>query len=337
MHHKHLVVASFVALVASCPIVAAQTVPPQDPVAELRLDLAQCRVDREAGERRVKQLEEQLRLAGDVEQLVRRLADAESRVSELENEKAGWLEQVRSLRAEVARLQEAARNRSRSSPSRAAPPKGGGGGSGPYWAPGPITPWTNPAILPPAPAGQPAPSRPPGAPSSPGVAATPSSGAPTTPSGPMVERTRVDGRLDDLRQGTLLRMASGSVYEVTESVHLSVSRSDPEVTVHGSGSSVSLTIDGVDKPVRATLITRGLPWSVPGTPERVESFIRGRFDGFARGRLFSLANGDIWEQTDFRTTVATLFNPDVTIVRDGRDHRMAVKGASDSVSVKRVK
>lgn len=335
--HPFQIISVALAVGISVQPLAAQSVPPDDRADALRLELAQCRLDREAGERRVKQLEEQLRLTGDVEQLVRRLADAESRVSQLESDKAGCLEQVRSLRAEVARLQESARNRSRSSPSRVVPPKGTGGGSGPYWAPGPITPWTNPTILPPAPSSQPAPSRSPGSPSSPGVTSPPGSATPSTPSGPVAERTRVDGRLTDLRRGTLLKMASGSVYEVTDSIQLSVNRSDPDVTVHGSGSSVSLTIDGVDKPVRATLITRGSSWSVPGTPERVESSIRGKFEGFARGRLYRLANGDIWEQTEYRTTYHSLYDPDVTIVRDGSDHRMTVDGASDTVTVKRVK
>jgi hypothetical protein len=336
MHPFQIIIAALAIGISVQPL-AAQSVPPDDRGDALRLELAQCRLDREAGERRVKQLEEQLRLTGDVEQLVRRLAEAESRVSQLESDKAGCLEQVRSLRAEVTRLQESARNRSRSSPSRVVPPKGTGGGSGPYWAPGPIMPWTNPTILPPAPSSQPAPSRSPGAPSSPGVTTPPGSGTPSTPSGPVAERTRVDGRLTDLRRGTLLKMASGSVYEVTDSIHVSVNRSDPDVTVHGSGSSVSLTIDGVDKPVRATLITRGSPWSVPGTPERVESSVRGKFEGFARGRLYRLANGDIWEQTEYRTTYHSLYDPDVTIVRDGSEHRMSVDGVSDTVAVKRVK
>ena len=97
MHPNPPIVALLVALVAACKLAVAQVTPVEDPAAALRLDLAQCRLDREARERRVKQLEEQLRLAGDVEQLVRRMAAAEARVLELEAEKAAWREQVRQL------------------------------------------------------------------------------------------------------------------------------------------------------------------------------------------------------------------------------------------------
>ncbi len=337
MHPFHVLIAAVAIGVSVAPSLA-QTSPPEDPTAALRLELAQCRLDREVGERRVKQLEEQLRLTGDVEALVRRLAEVESRVVQLESDKAACLEQTRRLKNELTRAQDAARERSRpTSPSKSSAP---GGGNGPRWVAPPSVPWSNPAIFPPAAPSQPPPatSRPaPGTPSSPGLLPPPGSSTPSQPTGSVTERTRVDGRVTDLRRGTLLKMASGSVYEVTDSIQQSVNRSDPTVTAYGSGASVSLVIDGVDKPVRASLITRGSPWSVPGTPERVESSIRGKFEGFARGRLYRLANGDIWEQTEYLTTYTTLFDPDVTIVRDGSEHRMKVEGASEAVAVKRVK
>ena len=340
MHPKHLVVASLGALVASMPLVAAQTVPPQDPAEALRLDLAQCRVDREAGDRRIKQLEGQLRLTGDVEQLVRRMAAAEARVLELESEKAACFEQMRQLKAEVTRLQDAPRPRPRSSSSGSRPSSSGS--SGPRWVPGPLLPWTNPTTLPPASPGQPVRVVPPFIPAgtplpASGPSSQPSGGLPSDSAGSVVEQTRLVGRVRDLGRGTLLKVASGRIYEVTDSPQRLVDLNGSDVKVRSLAGSFLLSIDGLDKPIVATLVSRGSPWSVPGTPDRVESTIQGTFEGFAQGRLYRFANGDVWEQTEYRTLYHNRYAPEVTVTRDGSEHRMSVKGVTETVVVKRVK
>lgn len=72
------------------------------------------------------------------------------------------------------------------------------------------------------------------------------------------------------------------------------------------------------------------------SPSTIESRIDGDFNGFKHGNIYKLANGQIWEQTEFRISVSIKISPAVTIIPTSDGYKMLVDGVSDPVRVKRL-
>lgn len=77
----------------------------------------------------------------------------------------------------------------------------------------------------------------------------------------------------------------------------------------------------------------------PGTvtPKVIESYIISDFDGLDHGNIYKLANGQIWEQTEYWIWVWVWVNPKVLIWNDGGIYRMKVEGIDHPVMARRIK
>ena len=73
------------------------------------------------------------------------------------------------------------------------------------------------------------------------------------------------------------------------------------------------------------------------TPKVVESYITSDFDGLDHGNIYKLANGQIWEQTEYWIWVWVWVDPQVLIWNDGGTYRMKVEGIERPVMVRRIK
>lgn len=69
----------------------------------------------------------------------------------------------------------------------------------------------------------------------------------------------------------------------------------------------------------------------------IESEIDGTFNGWSGDTIFKLANGQIWQQSEYDYDYEYDYRPDVTIYQTAGGCKMKVEGVDDTILVKRIK
>ena len=77
--------------------------------------------------------------------------------------------------------------------------------------------------------------------------------------------------------------------------------------------------------------------TIPTTPSVIESKVDGSFEGWDGETIVKLANGQIWQQTEYHYRYHYAFMPEVLIFKSGGVYKMKVKGIEKAVRVKRLK
>ena len=77
--------------------------------------------------------------------------------------------------------------------------------------------------------------------------------------------------------------------------------------------------------------------AVPAAAVRTESRIDGDFKGWEGETVFKLANGQIWQQTEFHYHYHYAFMPKVIILKTATGHKMIVDGVSKAIGVTQLK
>ncbi len=166
----------------------------------------------------------------------------------------------------------------------------------------------------------------------------------------LFEETNLEGSISGtVQQGRIFKTTSGNVYEVSELTLQLVLELQPEVTVLRNGDNFKLIVEGFDEPVVCKCLSCSKPpidstsdtaqskKSETDPPDVVESHIISDFDGLNHGNIYKLANGQIWEQTEYWIWVWVWVNPKVLIWKDGASYKMKVEGIDHRVSVTRLK
>ena len=73
-----------------------------------------------------------------------------------------------------------------------------------------------------------------------------------------------------------------------------------------------------------------------GEPDRIESRILGNFNGWNGRSVFTLENGQVWQQADSSSFDVSLQDPKVVIKRLGLGYLLTLPGHSGSVFVRRI-
>lgn len=93
--------------------------------------------------------------------------------------------------------------------------------------------------------------------------------------------------------------------------------------------------------VSATTLLVQLPTqntvSFDETPDVIESWIDGTFEGWKGDTIFKLMNGQIWQQDSFSYWYHYAYMPSVIIYKSGSQYKMQVDGVSQTITVKRLK
>jgi hypothetical protein len=148
----------------------------------------------------------------------------------------------------------------------------------------------------------------------------------------VVKETMLDGTINKIEHGTLLKTTDGDVFEVSEFRIDIVILINPEVTVVTDGVNYKLIVDGVDGVVLCNRVRgEGI-----GVGVYFESKIDGNFDGFEFGKLYKLQNGQVWEQTSYKISVRYRFAPTVFVWQSGSQWKMRIDGDDRTVSVKQI-
>ena len=75
----------------------------------------------------------------------------------------------------------------------------------------------------------------------------------------------------------------------------------------------------------------------PATPQVIESYIEGEFEGWEGETIFVLDNGQIWQQVEYSYMYHYAYRPKVTIVHASSGWTMTVEGVSDTIRVEQVR
>ena len=84
-------------------------------------------------------------------------------------------------------------------------------------------------------------------------------------------------------------------------------------------------------------IRGGRSRTIPTTPSVIESKVDGSFEGWDGETIVKLANGQIWQQTEYHYRYHYAYRPEVLIFKSGGVYKMKVKGIEKAVRVKRLK
>jgi hypothetical protein len=160
----------------------------------------------------------------------------------------------------------------------------------------------------------------------------------------LYEETSIAGTVSgSIRKGHIFKTRSGNIYEVVDYVYLYEYEYSPSILALRDGDSYKLIIKGFDKPLLCKCLNckrarekPQAPETLP-TPSTIESYIVSEFSGFDHGNIYSLANGQIWEQTEYWIWVWVWVNPSVLIWNEGGVYRMKVEQIDHPVMVKRIK
>lgn len=74
-------------------------------------------------------------------------------------------------------------------------------------------------------------------------------------------------------------------------------------------------------------------WGYTYTP--IESYVSSDFDGLQRGNIYVLANGQVWEQTEYYFYYNFAYRPRVRIYMSHGTYLMRVEGVNRAVAVVR--
>lgn len=170
------------------------------------------------------------------------------------------------------------------------------------------------------------------------ASATGTAGAVSSP-WTLFEETSITGKISgSIRKGHIFKTRSGHVYEVVDYVYLYEYEYTPDVVVLSDGTQYKLIIEGFDEPLMCKCLTCKQESPDSSTPPNVvESYIISDFDGLDHGNVYKLANGQIWEQTEYWIWVWVWVNPKALIWNDGGTYKMKVEGIDRPVVVRRMK
>ena len=94
-----------------------------------------------------------------------------------------------------------------------------------------------------------------------------------------------------------------------------------------------IIVDG--KKLNAMKISDGV--SSSNDSGAIETKIDGDFEGFEGDTIFTLLNGQIWQQIDGRYRYSYGYSPRVLIIVNGNTGKMSVEGIDVSITVMRIK
>ena len=107
-----------------------------------------------------------------------------------------------------------------------------------------------------------------------------------------------------------------------------------------NGPIYKLLIEGFDEPLECKLLNEASSTKSESSSRQsglIESYIISDFDGLDQGNIYHLANGQIWEQTEFWIWIWIWINPRVTIWESGGVYKMKVENIDHEVTVRRLK
>ena len=157
-----------------------------------------------------------------------------------------------------------------------------------------------------------------------------------TPSRPVIHSLSADQSIITEGESAILS------WEVTDATSVSLNQEIGTVALSGSTSisptsTTTYTLTAINSAGSSTAtVTITVIPAIIEQPLVIESFIISDFNGLNYGNIYELANGQIWQQTEYYIWYWYWFYPGVLIWNDGGIYRMKVEGIDHPVMVKRI-
>ena len=157
-----------------------------------------------------------------------------------------------------------------------------------------------------------------------------------TPSSPIIHSLSADQSI--ITEGESATLS----WEVTNATSVSLNQEIGTVALCGSTSisptsTTTYTLTAINSAGSSTAtVTITVISAIIEEPLVIESFIISDFNGLNYGNIYELANGQIWQQTEYYIWYWYWFYPGVLIWNDGGIYRMKVEGIDHPVMVKRI-
>jgi hypothetical protein len=157
----------------------------------------------------------------------------------------------------------------------------------------------------------------------------------------LFEETSLEGSISGtVQQGRIFKTASGNVYEVTGLTLQLVLALQPDVMVLRNGDIYKLVVDGFDEPLICKKLNNVKQHASPpqgrganSTPSLIESRVDGEFNGWEGETIVKLANGQVWQQTEYHYSYHYAYGPKVIVYRSGAGYKMKVDGMRQAIGV----
>ena len=120
--------------------------------------------------------------------------------------------------------------------------------------------------------------------------------------------------------GCLYKLSDGSFWRQTGNSTSVDHVLDPGAEILALDDGQFLRIEGIDTLAEVTRLH-----------DVIESQIRGRFSGWNGRSVYTLTNGQRWQQAKFKQKHVVKYMPQVLIYHDGRSHIMQVAGTQARV------
>ena len=156
------------------------------------------------------------------------------------------------------------------------------------------------------------------------------------PSSPIIHSFTADQAIITEGENTTLS------WQVTDATTVTIDQGVGSVALSGSTSvypavTTTYTLTAINSAGSSTAtVTITVIPAIVEQPLVIESFIISDFNGLNYGNIYELANGQIWQQTEYYIWYWYWFYPGVLIWNDGGIYRMKVEGIDHPVMVKRI-
>jgi uncharacterized protein (TIGR02145 family) len=147
---------------------------------------------------------------------------------------------------------------------------------------------------------------------------------PTTTPTTVIE-SQISGSSNGFDGDTIFTLTNGQFWQQTEYYYYYRYAYMPNVLIYPSGSGYNIKIDGIDRGIGVTQLTNV-----------TESRISGSSNGFDGDTIFTLTNGQIWQQTEYYYSYHYSYSPSVLIYQSGSGYKIKVDGIDKSVGVARI-
>jgi hypothetical protein len=136
----------------------------------------------------------------------------------------------------------------------------------------------------------------------------------------------IDGKFEGFEPDRIYVLLNGQVWQQTSyeyEYHYSYA---PRVTISLSGGQCVMAVEGMSRFVYVVQV------------EAIQSRIDGQFSGLDYGRIYTLQNGQVWQQKEFYIWYYYWYAPTVIIYRShSGSWMMKVEGISHAVRVERIR
>lgn len=148
----------------------------------------------------------------------------------------------------------------------------------------------------------------------------------TLPPVDTVVQSCIDGEFTGWSGDTLFELCNGQLWVQSSYAYTYHYAYRPEVTIVRDGGGYQMFVEGISGSVSVEQIT-----------DFVRTCIDGDFEGWEGDTVFSLCNGQVWQQVSYAYTYHYAYRPAVLIYRTDFGYKMKVEGVDKTITVTRLK